>query len=180
MSDAEVSSASLSEDTAFTLLSNPRRRFVISYLSHQGSPIGIHELAEQIAAWENETTVESLTREDRKKAYISLYQTHIPKLEDAGVVTYDEDERLVTLTGEANEVTRYMTESDDEDEWLQYYVGLGLLGGIVAGAAAIDLPGFAAIPDAYVALGISVAFLLLGGYHYLESSRGEEIPQYWR
>ena len=177
MSDAEA--GSLSEDLAFTLLSNPRRRFVISYLSHQGSPIGIHELAEQIAAWENETSVDELTREDRKKAYISLYQTHIPKLEDAGIVTYDEDERLVALTGEADEVTRYMTERPETDRWLRYYLAVGVVGGIVAGAAAVDLPGFDALPDAYVALALALAFVLLAAYHYVATREGDEMPEYW-
>lgn len=178
MSDAEA--GRLSEDMAFTLLSNPRRRFVISYLSHHGSPVGIHELAEQIAAWENETDVDELTREDRKKAYISLYQTHIPKLEDAGIVTYDEDERLVALTDGADEVTRYMTESREQRPWLRYYLLLGAAGGLVAGATAVDLPGFDALPDAYVAVGLSLAVLLLAGYHLLETREGDDIPQYWR
>ena len=177
---SDVESGTLSEDMAFTLLSNPRRRFVISYLSHHGSPVGIHELAEQIAAWEGETTVEELTREDRKKAYISLYQTHIPKLADAGIVTYDEDERLVALTGDAGEVTRYMADRDDDDEWLRYYVGLGVVGGVVAAAAAVDAPGLAAVPDAYVALGLSAAVLLLAGYHVIEARSGDEIPRYWQ
>lgn len=177
MSDAHA--GSLSEDMAFTLLSNPRRRFVISYLSHHGSPVGIHELAEQIAAWETGTPVEELTREDRKKAYISLYQTHIPKLEDAGIVTYDEDERLVALTGAADEVTRYMTDESDDD-WLRYYVVLGLVGGLVAGVAAVDLPPFDALPDAYVALGLAVAFILLAGYHFLERRGGDDVPRYWQ
>ena len=177
MSDAEADS--LSEDMAFTLLSNPRRRFVISYLSHHGSPVGIHELAEQIAAWENEMAVDDLTREDRKKAYISLYQTHIPKLEDAGVVTYDEDERLVALTGDAGEVMRYMTEHGDDRPWLRYYLALGIAGGVVAGGAAVDLPGFDALPDAYVALAVALAFILLAVYHLLETHGEDEIPEYW-
>ena len=177
MSDAEADS--LSEDMAFTLLSNPRRRFVISYLSHRGSPVGIHELAEQIAAWENETDVDELTREDRKKAYISLYQTHIPKLEDAGIITYDEDERLVALTDGADEVTRYMTERRDERPWLRYYLALGIGGGVVAGGAAVDLPGFDALSDAYVAVGLSLAFVLLALSHFLETRGDDDIPEYW-
>ncbi|ESP86909.1 DUF7344 domain-containing protein [Candidatus Halobonum tyrrellensis] len=177
MSDAET--AGLSEDLAFTLLSNPRRRFVISYLSHHGSPVGIHELAEQIAAWESGTDVDELTREDRKKTYISLYQTHVPKLEEAGVVTYDDEERLVALTGDADEVTRYMTERHDDRPWLRYYLALGVAGGVVAGAAAVDVPGFDALPDAYVALGLAAGFLLLAGYHYLETRDGADVPEYW-
>ena len=43
-----------------------------------------------------------------KKVYVSLYQTHIPVLVDAGVVEYDRDRKLVRLTSRAAPLFAYL------------------------------------------------------------------------
>src|SRR6056297_1412574 len=99
-SDQELSSL----DTIFDLLSNPRRRFVLHYLKRVEEPVQLTELAAQIAAKENDVPVDELTSQQRKRAYVSLYQTHVPKLEEVGVVTYDADTGNVALTERADEI----------------------------------------------------------------------------
>jgi len=79
----------LSKDTVFDLLSNSRRRFVLHYLERADGPVRLSTLAAEIAATENEVTVDELTSQQRKRTYVSLYQTHIPKLQDAGAVSYN-------------------------------------------------------------------------------------------
>jgi hypothetical protein len=77
-------SDTISQNGAYDILSNERRRFVLSYLSRVDGPVELGELAEEIGRWE--TGSESLSRKERKRVYVSLYQTHIPRLADAGVI----------------------------------------------------------------------------------------------
>lgn len=79
------------------LLQSQRRRAVLRYLARHDDPVRLGDMAEHIAAEENDVARDRLTPEQRKRVYISLYQTHIPQLEDAGVIEYDDDH--TTLTG---------------------------------------------------------------------------------
>lgn len=55
----------------------------------------VGDLATQVACIEEGITPDELDGKARKRAYISLYQCHLPKMEDAGVVEYDADRGLV-------------------------------------------------------------------------------------
>ena len=45
---------------------------------------------------ENGTTPGSLSYDQRKRVYVSLRQTHLPKLSSAGAIDYDSDRSIVT------------------------------------------------------------------------------------
>lgn len=77
------------------LLQSRRRRDLLRYLADHDGPVQLGDVAEQIAATENDTDADRLTSEQRKRVYISLYQSHIPQLEDAGIVEYDSDAATV-------------------------------------------------------------------------------------
>lgn len=102
----------LSQDVIFDVLSSSRRRYVLVYLSQREEPVQLPALAEEVAAWEMETPVEELTSQERKRVYVSLYQTHIPKLEEVGLVDYDQDSGEVSLTDQAVQVQGFLKESD--------------------------------------------------------------------
>lgn len=102
----------LSQDLVFDLLSSPRRRFVLYYLRTESDSIALTALADEVAAWEYETPVEELTDQERKRAYVSLYQTHIPKLADAGIVEYDAESGDVALASEADVINAYLPSTD--------------------------------------------------------------------
>jgi uncharacterized protein YjiS (DUF1127 family) len=87
----ETNDEDLSIGTICHLLQNQRRRRSLRYLREADGQVRLSDLAETIAATENDTTVEQLRYEERKRVYISLYQLHLPKLADAGVVDYDAD-----------------------------------------------------------------------------------------
>lgn len=59
----------------------------------------MRELAEDIAAWEHDTSVKQLTSDERQRVYIALYQTHLPKLDDYDAIEYDQDRGIVEPTG---------------------------------------------------------------------------------
>ena len=147
-------------DDAFNILSNSRRRYILYYLYTRGEPATIDELAGQIAAWENDITVEELDDTARRRVYVSLYQTHLPKLDDFGIADYDRDDGTVTLTEQAEEIVSYLpVEESERRDFTWYYVGLsaGAVALLVAVAAELLAPAIAAVLIALGLLGL-VAF----------------------
>ncbi len=91
---------SLSKDDLFHLLQNGRRRAILRYFATNPDQeeFDMRTLAESIAAWENETTVEQLSSDQRQRVYIALYQSHLPKLDDYGVIEYNQSRGLIVPT----------------------------------------------------------------------------------
>lgn len=126
----------LAQDTVYDLLSNGRRRFVISKLRRAEEPLSVSDLSEAVAAWENDVPQSELTDKQIKRVYVSLYQIHIPKLDEAGLVEYDKDSGLVELTPAVSELDSYLPEQEADSEpypWLLAYGGLALLGLVLYG-----------------------------------------------
>lgn len=119
-------SDSLSQDRVFDILSNPRRRFVLHYLSRQSGSVPLRELADEVARWE--TGDETLSPQQRKRVYVSLYQTHIPRLADAGMIEFDSDSGLVNLADQAREIDNYVKNQSNDRRWPIYYIAVGLIG----------------------------------------------------
>lgn len=96
-SEAETSAA-LSPDETFHILQTFRRRESIRYLLREDGPVKMRDVAEHVAAREHETTVAELTSAQRQRVYIPLYQSHLPKLDTAGVIEYDKPRGIVRPT----------------------------------------------------------------------------------
>ncbi len=106
----------LERDDLFHLLQSGRRRAVLSYLLAQGEESYVmRDIAEAIAAWENETTVEALSSTQRQRVYIALYQSHLPKLDEYGVIEYEQSRGTVVPTELASLFAPYI-EDEFEDE----------------------------------------------------------------
>jgi hypothetical protein len=103
----------LPKDETFHLLSNRRRRDALRYLADHDGPVDMRDLAEQVAAWEQETTVQQLSSQERQRVYIALYQTHLPKLDDYGVITYDQSRGFIERTERARQLEPYLRDADD-------------------------------------------------------------------
>jgi hypothetical protein len=89
------------------LLAHPRRRHVIERLRAFDGPIGLSDLAEEVAVAER-GTVSRIPPEDVKLVHISLYHSHVPKLVEADVVEYSRESDLVELTDGATRVAPYV------------------------------------------------------------------------
>ena len=98
----------LSEDTIFHLLQVQRRRLTLLYLQNRTDTVLLRDLAEQVAAWENDTTVEQLSSPERQRVYIALYQTHLSKLDTEGVIDYNKDRGTIQRTPRANQLDPYL------------------------------------------------------------------------
>ncbi|WP_449404312.1 DUF7344 domain-containing protein [Halalkalicoccus subterraneus] len=90
----------MSKDDLFHLLQNGRRRAVLRYFASRPEQrkFDMRTVAEAIAAWENEIPVEQLSSDQRQRVYIALYQSHLPKLDDYGVIEYNQSRGLIVPT----------------------------------------------------------------------------------
>lgn len=166
----------LSQDAIFDVLSSPRRRYVLYYLRRHGAT-DILDLTGEVAAWEYDTDVEELTSQQRKRVYVSLYQTHIPKMDSLGIVDYDQDSGMVELTNQADEIDRYLTTGTTEGPpWQLFYLGLAVASVFLFAVVVTDWTVFALVPDYVAALVIAVGFGMLAVAHYLYQSRIEDRP----
>lgn len=105
---------SLTRDEIFSLLSVERRRQTLEILRRTDDGTTLSELAEQIAADENDVPVDLVSSDQRKRVYIALYQSHLPKLDDAGVVEFEDNRGSVELAANAIELFPYL---DLDPEW---------------------------------------------------------------
>jgi DNA-binding transcriptional ArsR family regulator len=162
----------MAQDTVFDILSNARRRFVLYYLRETENPVDLGELAQELAAWENETSVEELTEQQRKRVYVSLYQTHIQKLAQAGLIEYDQDAASVRLADGMDQIDRYLSD-DATDEaqlpWEGLYILLAVVSGILYGLVAFDVLGIAFLTEFVIGVLIAAAFTTLAAVHYVST-----------
>ena len=126
-------------DHVFDVLRNRRRRDVLRYLEQASAPVPISDLAEQLAAWENDTSVAELTSSERKRMYVGLYQSHLPKMDDLDVVDFDKPRGVVTPGEEIKTFSQYLERPESNGDWPfeQYTVVLSLFGAVLLGAALV-------------------------------------------
>ncbi|KAB1192399.1 ArsR family transcriptional regulator [Haloferax sp. MBLA0076] len=145
----------LSETRIHEVLSNDRRRMAIEFL--QGGDMTLRELSERIA--EAETGESPPPRNIRQSAYVSLQQTHIPKLDELDIVEYDDESKQVSLA-EAGDVTVYMeVVPEGELSWSEYYAVLSALGLVMMIAVVVDVPVISTLGAPVLA---SVLFAVIG------------------
>jgi DNA-binding transcriptional ArsR family regulator len=103
----ETVPSKLEKDLLFDLLQNNRRRAVLRTLDEQGE-LTLSQLAEVIAAEENDVLPSEVSKSARRSVYISLYQRHVPKLAEYGVVDYDREESTVALREPASQLLSHI------------------------------------------------------------------------
>jgi len=176
--DAEEAGAEqaeeLSLDVVFEVLKNQRRRHVLRYLREEEGVVSLGDLAEYIAAKENDKTVAELSSKERKRVYVGLYQCHLPKMDDMGIVSYNQNRGLVELTDSAEQVETYLDATSDTEDtpWPKYYgavsaVGLLTFLSLAAGLAPAWLSGTAVLGV------VGIAFSGCAAAHFLAVERAE-------
>lgn len=170
----------LSRDVVFRLLSNPRRRYVLYYLREHGGEARLEEVTRSLAAWETDKSPEELGDDDEKRVYVSLYQTHVPKLEEHGVVEYDSDSTVIKLTDAADQIDRYLTVERSAVPWQAAYIALASLAVVVTVLTTVDVGPLAGVDQALVTGVVVAGFVLLVTAQvvydtYLDRSVPEEL-----
>jgi len=85
-------------DELFEILTEKRHRYVLYCLEKFQSPLSLSDLAEEVARLEQDVQLLSqIQEEDITGLYVDLSETHIPKLVDSDLVTYDSDSDAVSL-----------------------------------------------------------------------------------
>ena len=116
----------LEETQIHDILRNDRRRRVIRHLRETDDRVSVSDLSEHIASVEAGES--PAPRDVRKSVYVSLHQTHLPKLDEWGVIDYDDRAKELSLEERVEEVVVYMEVlGPDEIPWGMYYLGLGVL-----------------------------------------------------
>jgi hypothetical protein len=123
--DLQSHQAQLSKSDIFGVLQNDRRRNVLEILREQGNQ-SIRCLSEEIARLESGEADPKASV--RKSIYVSLLQTHIPKMESLGVIICDRENDCVELLPAACNFDIYMeTVKKGDIPWSHFYIGLSTL-----------------------------------------------------
>ncbi|WP_254545813.1 DUF7344 domain-containing protein [Halomarina pelagica] len=99
-SEARTVERALSVDAIFELLGDRRRRRVLTYLDRYERRVDLNDLAESLTDDRNGPTAGRFA--------LTLHHTHLPKLDDAGVVTYDPTDRIVEREPVADRLRPYL------------------------------------------------------------------------
>jgi len=154
----------LSREDLFDILSSDRRRYLLYFLEAESGEAELRELARLVAAHESGITPQNVTQKGEKRVYISLYQSHLPKLEAAGIVEYDSDSKRLTSTERVERVANLF--EDRSRPWRTYYLLLAA-GGVVL--LSLDLIGGGLFPPSFLTLGVLGALLFLSSFQYYET-----------
>ncbi len=132
-------SKSITEHEVYTLLSNPRRLQAVDHLRRCPDGVSVRELSEAIATVESGET--PAPRRVRSTVYVSLHQTHLPKLDELGVVDYDRDRKVVRPLDRARQLDPYMDVTTLFGiSWGGYYRSLGVVALFVILFAQMGVP----------------------------------------
>lgn len=164
-------------DIVFDILSSPRRRFAIRLLYEKPDRIRtLQQLSEYVAARENHIQVGEVTQAERKRVYVSLYQTHVPKLQEAGIVRYDHDTGHIKLTNRLGRVGTYLDIPIQTYDIKRVFLVLTTVSTLFLFAVLVDAPLFASIPDPVAALFVLVGISSVAVYLAVRGHERPEIP----
>ena len=105
-------------------------------------------MSEQIAAWENDEAIEEDTADERRRVYVSLHQTHLPRMDEAGVLQYENSRDTIELTERGESLRVYMEIVErDEIPWSEFYLGLSALSASLLAALWMDAALLSLVPD---------------------------------
>jgi DNA-binding transcriptional ArsR family regulator len=156
-------SRALTECQIHQILANPRRRAVLDYVGGRPRATSVRELSEAIAVAESGQS--PAPTKVRDSVYTSLHQTHLPRLQELGIVYYDRERSEVVPLGGSRAVDRY-TEVVTRFgvTWAEAYRALGVLGLTVVVAALVEVPVVSLIDPLLWTSGFLAAFAACSAY----------------
>lgn len=172
---------SLSKSEIFDILRNQRRRFVLQYLKLVDGPIELGEMATQVAAWEYTTDPDEVSPAQRKRVYTTLQQTHLPRMDEGGILDYDADEGLIRATENTETLSVYLEiVPANEFAWREFYLAVGAVSCGLVAALAGDVYPLTTLSDlAWAGVIAATVTLSAVGHIYHERNMrlgGGEVP----
>ncbi len=172
----------VSEEELFDVLGNTRRRnalHAIATAEERTHELG--DLSERVAAWENDVTVAEVDYAERKRVYTALQQSHLPRLDDAGLVEFDKDRGTVDATPALEDVEIYLdVVRGNEIPWSEYYLGLSAVSAALLAAVWVGAYPFTLVPDlgwfAFVVVAFTVSATANRYYSTGMKLGGDDVP----
>lgn len=104
----------VTDDDLYRALSATRRRRLLYLLAREADQAAsVGELATLLAGWDATEANQLVTAQDRRQIIVDLHHRHVPLLEDAGLVTYDDTEGMLRLTDLDDRVRDLIVDSVD-------------------------------------------------------------------
>lgn len=164
----------LSLDVMFELLKNKRRRDLLRYLEEHDDAVTMSDLAEHVAAIENEVPEAQLSSQQRKRVYVALYQCHLPILDRADVVNFNKPRGLIERTPRADQLRPYLEQSPyRSDPWPRVYLTLGVVAAV--GFSIVSVVGGASWMLTSAVMFFAFVLLALSLLHWYW---GRELPSF--
>jgi len=95
-------------DTVFDVLSDERRRIILSTLIERDGPVALSDLVAQVRRRETEFDPGRGTTDERRRIAIDLHHVQLPALLGARLVDYDSDAETVSVTSTARSVQPFL------------------------------------------------------------------------
>jgi len=161
-----------SEDDLFEVLSNRRRRYAVHAIKQEGEAVKLGDIAERVASWEYDVAKSELSYDERKRVYTALQQSHLPTMDDAGIVKYNKERGIIEPKPALKDADVYLDiVQGSEIPWSQYYLGLsGVMASLVLGLWVGAWP-LTMVPTLGWMVGIVVAFAMSAAIHTYYSKR---------
>lgn len=155
--NADDPAEELTLDEAFRFLRNGRRRTMLRHLRTTPETT-LSDLADHVAAEEMGVPPDRVDSKARKRVYVSLYQSHLPALADAGVIAYDGKGGPVRRLPAADQLDRHLDRLDSGTDAAgvvrKYGRPAAIGGGTAVVVGAVGLSPFDVLgPAAWAALG---------------------------
>lgn len=180
--DSRERGASIPRDQLFGMLSNRRRRWVLHALKqHEGETVSFGTIVETVSAWEYDTDPAELSWKQRKRIYTALRQSHLPKLDETGIINYDQHRGTVELTEGAQEVQLYLEYVPNHDvPWSYCYLafaGLGVGMSLLVWASVGPFAGLSGLVLVWILAGLFGVTAVVHSYHTRQNRLGTLRPE---
>lgn len=92
----DASGGSRRVDEVLSLLSDRYRRHALACLDGLPVPVALESLTDQVAGREYQQPPDGVSMMKRTQIATALHHTHLPKLEESGIIAYDDEAGEVT------------------------------------------------------------------------------------
>jgi len=182
VANSSETEARIPRDLLFDMLSNRRRRWVLHALKQQESErVSFETIVETVSAWEYETDPAELTWKQRKRIYTALRQSHLPKLDEAGIISYDQRRGTVELTDQTQQIQLYLEYVPSHDvPWSYCYLAFACLGfglNFFMWASVGPFGGLSGVLLIWILVGLFGVTAVVHTYHTRQNRLGTQRPR---
>lgn len=113
-----MSETSVTVDSVLDLCQHQHRRIVLAILTTEQQPLTLDDLTKTIFKYNHQIPIADVTEDAITDIQISLYHSHLPKLAEEGLITFDPERQLVKPTKQLEQVTPTLSAILDADPTL--------------------------------------------------------------